>query len=51
MPRPVLLDVIKQKILVSKTGSVFVAADFAEVSDKAKIGVCLSVYEIWTSTN
>ena len=45
MPRPVLLDVIKQKILVSKTGSVFVAADFAEVSDKAKIGVCLNRIE------
>ena len=42
MSRIVLLDSIKNKIKSSKTGSVFVAADFTDISDRVKIGVCLN---------
>jgi len=42
MSRIILLDSIKNKIKSSKTGSVFVAADFTDISDRAKVGVCLN---------
>ena len=45
MSRTILLDSIKNKIKTSKTESVFVAADFADISDRAKIGVCLNRLE------
>ena len=45
MSRIVLLDSIKNKIRTSKTGSVFVAADFTDISDRVKIGVCLNRLE------
>ena len=45
MSRIILLDSIKNKIKSSKTGCVFVAADFTDISDRAKIGVCLNRLE------
>ena len=45
MSRAILLDAVKKKITISKTGSVFVATDFADISDRAKIGVCLNRLE------
>ena len=45
MSRAILLDAVKKKITFSKTGSVFVATDFADISDRAKIGVCLNRIE------
>ena len=45
MSRIVLLDSIKNKIKSSKKGSVFVAADFTDISDRAKVGVCLNRLE------
>ena len=45
MSRTVLLNSIKNKIKASKTESVFVAVDFADISDRAKIGVCLNRLE------
>ena len=45
MSRIILLDSIKNKIKTSKTGSVFVAADFTDISDRAKVGVCLNRLE------
>ena len=42
MSRIVLLNAIKNKIKTSKTGSIFVAADFTDISDRAKVGVCLN---------
>ncbi|MBQ9885857.1 MAG: hypothetical protein IJM37_03225 [Lachnospiraceae bacterium] len=42
MSRIVLLNAIKNKIKTSKTGSIFVAADFTDISDRVKVGVCLN---------
>ncbi len=45
MSRTILLDSIKNKIKTSKTESIFIAADFADISDRVKIGVCLNRLE------
>ena len=42
MERPDYLNAIRERINVAKNGSVFVAADFADIADNTKIGVCLS---------
>lgn len=45
MERPDYLNYIRERIKAAKNGSVFVATDFADVAENAKIGVCLSRLE------
>ncbi|MDR1409275.1 MAG: DUF6088 family protein [Oscillospiraceae bacterium] len=45
MSRPNYLNEIKARIQASDKGSVFVATDFADITDVAKVGVCLSRLE------
>lgn len=42
MGRPNYLNQIKARIQSSHKGSIFVATDFADITDVAKVGVCLS---------
>lgn len=45
MERSNYLNEIRQKIIESEKGTVFVASDFADISDNMKVGVCLSRLE------
>ena len=45
MDRPDYLNEIRNRIKAEKYGSVFVATDFADITDNVKIGVCLSRLE------
>ena len=42
MSRPDNLNVIRERIQTAKIGSVFVASDFADISENVKVGVSLS---------
>ena len=46
MDKPNILSEIKERILASENGSVFVSADFSDITDNAKVGVCLSRLEV-----
>ena len=43
--RPVVLNEIKQKIQNAKSGTVFVAVDFVDITDKTTVSVCLTRLE------
>ena len=43
--RPIFLNEIKQKILNSENGTVFVAVDFVDITDKTTVSVCLTRLE------
>ncbi|MBR5410512.1 MAG: hypothetical protein IK104_07545 [Clostridia bacterium] len=45
MDRPDYLNEIRNRIKAEKYGSVFVATDFADITENVKIGVCLSRLE------
>lgn len=45
MERSNYLNEIRRKIIESEKGTVFVASDFADISDNMKVGVCLSRLE------
>lgn len=45
MSRPYNLNIIRERIQASKNGSVFVASDFADITENVKIGVSLSRLE------
>lgn len=45
MKRPIVLNEIKQKILDAENGSVFVAVDFVDITDKTTVSVCLARLE------
>lgn len=48
--RPVFLNEIKQKILNAKNGTVFVAVDFVDLTDKTTVSVCLTRLEYDNTT-
>ena len=50
MKRPVFLNEIKQKILNAKNGTVFVAVDFVDLTDKTTVSVCLTRLEYDNTT-
>ena len=43
--RPIFLNEIKQKILNAENGTVFVAVDFVDLTDKTTVSVCLTRLE------
>ena len=43
--RPIFLNEIKQKILSAENGTVFVAVDFVDLTDKTTVSVCLTRLE------
>lgn len=45
MSRPDYLNIIRSKIQAAKDGSAFVASDFVNITEKIKVGVCLSRLE------
>lgn len=45
MQRPDNLNVLRERIRTAEGGSVFVASDFADVTENVKVGVCLSRLE------
>ena len=45
MKRPNFLNEIKQKILNTESGTVFVAVDFVDITDKTTVSVCLTRLE------
>lgn len=45
MSRPENLNILREQIGAAKDGSVFVASDFADITEKIKIGVSLSRLE------
>ena len=45
MKRPNFLNEIKQKILNAENGTVFVAVDFVDLTDKTTVSVCLTRLE------
>lgn len=45
MIRPAYLQEIKQKIILSEHGSVFIPSDFFDITDAVKVNVCLSRLE------